>query len=403
MTSTPQHTKRALNMVFFIMLMDIIGLTILFPVAPFIVARYSNDAFWITALTGLYAAAQFFAAPALGRISDRFGRRPVLLVCVFGSAIGYFIFGIGGALWVLLLSRLIDGITGGNLSTCAAYIADVSKPEERAKNFGLIGVAFGLGFIIGPALGGLASQISLDAPAFLAGMISMISVAVMWFILPESLPKERRSSKPLGLSDFNPLVSIGQMLQKPGMWLLFAITLAFAFAFDALNAVSSKFFADRFNVDPATIGVYFVVSGIATLIAQARLVQPLVKRFGEKTMGIFSLFGQSIGAALLVLLPSFWMLVALAPVVAFVRGFIWGSLGSLAAAKVQPREQGTLSGVNTALQSLMAIAGPLAAGALYDNTGATVPFWVAVIVFIFGGLMMTRVVPTPKTAQAKAW
>src|SRR5512140_2028559 len=146
-------TKRVLRIIFFIMLMHIVGMSIIFPVAPYIVQRYSKDALMLTMLTVIYAGAQFFAAPALGKISDRVGRRPVLLVSVFGSAIGYFIFGIGGALWVLFLSRLIDGLTGGNLSTAAAYIADVSKPEERARNFTLIGMAYGFGFILGPALG----------------------------------------------------------------------------------------------------------------------------------------------------------------------------------------------------------------------------------------------------------
>src|SRR4029079_12236897 len=143
-------------------------------VAPFIVRRYSDNASMVTLLTVIYAAAQFLAAPILGRVSDRLGRRPVLLVCVLGSAIGYFIFGLGGALWVLFLSRLIDGVTGGNLSTAAAYIMDVSKPEQRAQNMTLLGMAFGLGFIVGPALGGLLGQWSVNAPLFAAGGLSLV-------------------------------------------------------------------------------------------------------------------------------------------------------------------------------------------------------------------------------------
>src|SRR5512140_2406637 len=168
-------TKRVLRIIFFIMLMHIVGMSIIFPVAPYIVQRYSGDALMVTMLTVIYAGAQFFAAPALGKISDRVGRRSVLLVSVFGSAIGYFIFGMAGALWVLFLSRLIDGITGGNMSTAMAYIADVSRPEERAQNFVLVGMAFGLGFVIGPALGGPLGQLSLNAPAFAAGIVSLVS------------------------------------------------------------------------------------------------------------------------------------------------------------------------------------------------------------------------------------
>ena len=134
---TPKKSKPALGLIFFIMLMDIIGLSILVPVAPYIVKRYSGDALMVTMLTVIYAGALFFAAPLLGKISDRIGRRPVLLVSVMGSAVGYFIFGIGGALWVLFLSRLIDGITGGNLSTAAAYIADVSSPTGTRQELHL--------------------------------------------------------------------------------------------------------------------------------------------------------------------------------------------------------------------------------------------------------------------------
>src|SRR6185369_17014774 len=153
----------------------------------YIVREYNSDALTVSLLTVIYAAAQFVFAPILGRLSDRYGRRPVLLASVFGSAVGYFIFGIGGALWVLFLSRLIDGITGGNISTASAYIIDVSKPEERTKNFTLLGIAYGVGFILGPALGGVLGQWSLNAPVYLAGSIFLVSTVLVYFLLPESL------------------------------------------------------------------------------------------------------------------------------------------------------------------------------------------------------------------------
>src|SRR5512147_1532339 len=194
------------------MLMDVVGMSIMFPVAPYIVQRSSNEALMVTMLTVIYAGAQFFAAPALGKISDRLGRRPVLLISVFGSAIGYFIFGVGGALWVLLLARLIDGITGGNISTASAYIIDVSMPEERAKNFTLLGMAYGVGFIVGPALGGVLGQWNLNAPVYLAGTIFLVSSVLVYFQLPESLPIESCEKSRLRLSDFNPFASVAQML-----------------------------------------------------------------------------------------------------------------------------------------------------------------------------------------------
>src|SRR5262249_20450893 len=147
MQTRETSTKAALRLVFFILLLDVIGISLLYPVAPYIVRRYSSSALMLTVLTAVYAAAQFFAAPVLGKLGDRHGRRPVLLLCLFGSALGYILFGIGGALWVLVVARLMDGITGGNQSVASAYIADVSKPEERAKNFTLIGTAWGIGLV----------------------------------------------------------------------------------------------------------------------------------------------------------------------------------------------------------------------------------------------------------------
>jgi DHA1 family tetracycline resistance protein-like MFS transporter len=181
MEFSDQVKKRALRIIFLIMLLDVVGMSIMFPVAPYIVQRYSSGALMVTMLTVIYAGAQFFAAPALGKISDRVGRRPVLLVSVFGSAIGYFIFGIGGALWVLFLGRLIDGITSGNISTASAYLIDISKPEERAKNFTLLGMAYGVGFILGPALGGVLGHLSLNLPVYTAGIIFLISTALFYF------------------------------------------------------------------------------------------------------------------------------------------------------------------------------------------------------------------------------
>ena len=271
---------RALALIFFIMLMDIVGLSILGPVAPYIVKQYGGSALMVTMLTVIYAAALFFSAPFLGKISDRVGRRPVLLVSVLGSAIGYFIFGIGGALWVLFISRLIDGVTGGNLSTAAAYIADVSKPEERAKNFTLIGMAYGFGFILGPALGGALGQINLQAPVYAAGVVALVSVGLIYFILPESLPVEKRETVPLRLRDLNPFVAITDMARKPGIALILLVMALFNFSFDGMNSTLAIFVVDKFTVQPWQIGVLFVLSGIATTIMQATFVRRLMPIYG---------------------------------------------------------------------------------------------------------------------------
>ncbi len=403
--SDPALKKRALGIVFLIMLLDIVGLTIIIPVAPFVVGQFSDDALMVTLLTGIYAAAQFLAAPAIGKISDRVGRRRVLLLCVLGSAAGYVMFGVGGALWILFLSRVIDGITGGNLATAAACIADISTPEERPQNFALIGMAFGLGFIAGPALGGAASQFGINAPAFTAAVLALISAGVIYFLLPESLPAEARESAPLRASDFNPFVAIGEMARKPGLAMLIVVNCLFAFGFDGMNSVMSVYVVDRFAAEPWQIGLLFVVAGVITAFTQAVLVPRVVARTGEKPMAIVSQLGLALGAIVIVLVPSFLWLYPNQVLLSGIGGFVWSTIGALAASKVLPHEQGRLAGVNTALQSLMTIAGPLAAGATYDAVAPTAPFWVSAGVFLLAALVMARVRVAPRsrnTAPAAA-
>lgn len=386
-----QATQRVLRLIFFIMLMDIVGMSIIFPVAPYIVQRYSQDALMVTMLTVIYAGAQFLAAPALGKISDRVGRRPVLLASVFGSAIGYFVFGIGGALWILFLSRLIDGITGGNISTASAYIIDVSKPEERTKNFTLLGMAYGIGFILGPALGGLLGQWNLNAPVYVAGSIFLISAALVYFLLPESLPPNRRSKSPLRLNDFNPFASVAQMLFKPGLGMILLIVALFNFCFDGVNSVMGVFIKNKFLTAPVTLGLLFVFVGVATAFVQGTLIQRLVPRYGEKRMALVGLLGSVLGWPLIMLTPALWMLFPVTFLQSGITGFIWATTGAMAAGWVQEDEQGQLAGVNVALAGLMSMLGPLWAGAVYDRITPNAPFWMGALILIVACLLLGRV------------
>ena len=395
---SPQKTRRALAVVFFIMLMDIVGLSILVPVAPYIIQQYSNNALMVTMLTVIYAAGLFFAAPALGKISDRVGRRPVLLISVLGSAIGYFIFGVGGALWVLFLSRLIDGITGGNLSTAAACIADVSKPEERGKNFTLIGMAYGFGFILGPALGGALGQISLNAPVYAAGIVSLLGVGLIYFLLPETLPIKNRETASLRLRDFNPFVSITDMARKPGIGLLLLITALFNFSFDGMNSILSVFVVNKFVVQPWQIGLLFVIAGVATTIMQATFVQRIMPVYGEKRMGIFSLSGEAIGALLVFAAPTLWILYPIVFVQSLAVSFIFSALSTLAANRVSEREQGQLAGVSAAVNGLVAALGPLWAGMVYDHVTPGAPLWMGAVLLGVACLLLVQVASEKQTA-----
>ena len=383
--------RGALGFIFSVVLLDVIGLAILMPVQAYIVRQYSDEALMVAMIPVLYAGAQFFAAPLLGKLSDRYGRRPVLLVSILGSALGYFLFGIGGALWVLFLSRLIDGFTAGNASTASAYIADVTPPRDRARNFGFIGMAYGLGFILGPALGGLLSQISLNAPAYAAGVLSLLSAVVGYFILPESLPLERREKSPLRWSDLNPFGSVFEMLRRPTVGGLLLAQCLFFFVFNGNNTMLPVFMIDKFAVQAWQIALLFAVGGITMAVMQGGLVGPLVKRFGEKPLAVNSLVLQALAAVGMVSLPVFWMQYPMAVINSLGTGLVWPTFGALLANSVSHDEQGKVSGVGTALGSLMSVFGPLWAGAAYDRIAPVAPFWIGAVIFVVAGLILVRV------------
>ncbi len=387
---SPAAKKRALAVIFFIMLMDIIGITVLYPVTAFIVKRYSSDALMVTMVTVIYAAGQFFAAPLMGKLGDRYGRRPVLLISIFGSAVGYVIFGIGGALWILLVSRLIDGITAANLSTASAYIADISSPEERAKNFGLIGVAWGVGLVLGPALGAATGQISLEAPAFIAAAFSLLGLTLGFFFLPESLPKEQRETAPIHMRDISPFGSIGSMARKPRLGNLLVVLCLFNFAFNGVNAIQTLFVIEKFDAQPWQTGLLLVLSGIAVIIVQALFVQRTVSRYGEKAVGIASLLAQAIIAIAIFFTPAFWIIYPLSVANIIVSTFTFSTLTTLTSNRVSPHELGTLMGVTTALASLMTIVGPLWAGIIYDHVLRGAPYWSGAVVFALAAFILTR-------------
>ncbi len=384
-------TRTALRLIFCILLMDVVGITILIPVTPYILQRYSSDALMVTMVTSVYAAAQFFAAPILGKLSDRYGRRPVLLVSVFGSAIGYIIFGIGGALWILFLARLIDGFTAGNMSTASAYIADISEPEERAKNLGLIGVAWGVGLVIGPALGAVFSRISLEAPAFAAAALSLLNVLLAFFLLPESLPKVRRETAPIHVSDFNPFTSIGAMIRRPTLGVLLLVLCLFNFAFNGINSTQTLFLIDKFDAQPWQAGLLLVLAGITVAAVQMLFVQRVVERYSERLTALMSLLGLGLGAVAIFFAPRFELIYPLTVFNSSMSTFTFPTIGTLTTNRVMPHEYGVLMGVTTALNSLMTIFAPLWAGAMFDAVMPGAAHWMSAIIYVLAALILVRV------------
>jgi DHA1 family tetracycline resistance protein-like MFS transporter len=376
----PRHRLK-LALIFLILLMDVVGIMVLAPVAPFIVKQYSDSALAVTMVTMIFAAAQFFSSPLMGKLGDRFGRRPVLLLSLLGQAFGYLIFAIGGNLFILYLGRVIGGFTAGSISTASAYIADISEPHERAKNFSLVGIAWSLGVIVGPAAGAALGQISLNAPAFVSAAALLVGIVVSFFFLPESLPKEHRNPAPIRPRDFNPVHSILEMGRKPGLgWLLVAYAI-FALGFNGVQSTAGIFYIDKFEADPAQVGMIISAAGVAIGFVQFLLVQPVVRRFGERRVLMSSLVGQGLGYLALFLAPMLWMIVPFNMIAASFGSFIFPTFTTLTINHVQQREVGLLLGVTASIGSLMAIFGPLYGGLAYDYVMPGAPFWMAGILY----------------------
>jgi MFS transporter, DHA1 family, tetracycline resistance protein len=396
-TTTIQKPKAALGLIFVIMLMDVVGIMLLSPVAAYIVQKYSPSALMVSMLTVLYAGGQFIAAPLIGKLGDRYGRRPVLLISLAGQGIGYLIFGFGGALWVLFLGRIIGGITGGNLSTASAYIADISKPEERSKNFALIGMAWSVGLILGPAAGGILGQFNLQAPAFVAAVLSFLNMLLGIYILPESLPRERRETARMRLNDFNPFVAIFEMARKPGLGWLLLVTAMFNFAFNGINSTSTLFVIQKFSAQPWHLSLLMGLGGTACGITNLFLVPRLVPRFGDTKVAVSSLIGQAVIDIAVFFAPLFWPIFPLNMLISAISSFTFPTLTTLSINQVPHREVGLLMGVTTGLGSLMNIFGPLWAGTVYDNVMVGAPYWMGAIILALAGVMLLR--PIAKMRQ----
>jgi multidrug resistance protein len=393
-------SKKILAFIFAVVLFDFIGLTILITVQAFIVREYNTTALAVSLLTVLYAVSQFIAAPILGKISDKYGRRPILLFCLFGSAIGYFIFGIGGALWVLFLSRIIDGFSGGNISIATAIITDVSPLEDRTKNLGLIGAAFGLGLIIGPIIGGLFSQISLAAPAYAAGIFSLAATVVGFFILPESLPKSERNQESLKLNDLNPVVSIGKFITRPIIGIFLAVFIIVNFTFSGFTITLPVYVINKFAIDPLNIGGLLFVAGVVSSVVQGGLIGKLSKKFGDKNLLITGILFLTSGLILFLFTQIFWLLYIILGIISMGIGLITPTLNSLISKMVLPSELGEVFGVNTSLNSLMTIIGPLTAGLIYDYINPTAPYWLGAILLMIAFVLMIRI-KAPRATRIK--
>jgi DHA1 family tetracycline resistance protein-like MFS transporter len=379
--NAPQHLNRkAFIFIILTTFLSSIGFGIITPVAPFLVTRYVTDpnsaGLALGWLTAAYSICQFIAAPGLGALSDRFGRKPILLFCMIGSAVGYLLLGVGGALWVLFLGRIIDGITGANFSVSFAYIADVTPQEERGKYFGWVGALAGIGFIIGPVIGGLLAKVSYEAPFYAAAVVTFLNVFYGIFFMPESLTPEKRS-KQISLIGLNPLGVLCGVFAIPQLrWLLIGVFL-YSLPFAVLQSNLGLFAKDTLHWDADATGIIFAMVGVTDIIVQGLLLGRMLKWFGETRVAIGGLCCEVIGYLLLasvVLFQSPIPMFAGVIIFALGDGLLGPSLNVLLSRAAGAGAQGQVQGGSQAIQSLARIGGPLIGGDLYDHAGHAVPY-----------------------------
>jgi DHA1 family tetracycline resistance protein-like MFS transporter len=382
--------RRQASMVFILIsvLINVMGLGLVIPVLPKLIEHLAGGvqagAYYNGIFIAVYATMQFIFAPILGRLSDRYGRRPVLLAASFGTALDYLIAAVTPALWLLFVARVIAGILGASFSTANAYIADVSKPEERAKNFGLIGAVFGLGFILGPGIGGILGQIDLRLPFYFAALLAFLNGLYGWFVLPESLRPENRN---LARGSKNPFAALGILGRTPLLLGLSGSVILINLAFQILQTVWVQYTTYRFEWSILQTSLSLVLVGITAMLVQGGLVRVVVGRLGERRS---VLLGQGTGIVsftLYGLATQGWMMYAT---------ILLGSIGNvsqpasqaLISRSVSAREQGAVQGALSALVSLTGMVGPLFGGFLLGQVArAGVPSWMVGMPFFVGALL----------------
>ena len=388
-TDRPMLSRKALTFIFITVCLNLLGVGILIPVIPFFVGQFNQNALFVGLLALSYSAAQFIASPALGILSDRYGRRPILLICVIGTGLGDFLFGFANSLWLLFAARIFDGFTGGNISIAQAYIADISSPKDRAKNFGLIGAAFGLGFVIGPALGGWLSQISLQTPAYVSGVMSLLNAGFGFFVLPESLPPERRQREAITLKKLNPLKQVGDALRRKTLRRFLLANFAQNFAFSALTTNLALFTFVRFGLGPQQNGVIFAYIGVVSGLIQGVITGLLVKRFSEQRLFLVGLGLMILGYVGLALASEAWLLYPAITLTAVGVGLVMPTFTSIISKQVSPQQQGSILGATQSLSNIALIVGPVWAGFSFDYFGASAPYWTGAGCLIIATVLAT--------------
>lgn len=372
------------------------GMTVVLPVLPFVVLRYTDQAdlaLWVGVLEAVNALCAFLVAPVLGRLSDRFGRRPVIIVAAFGAVVGYVLFGLGGAIWVLLLGRVIQGLTAGDMPALFAYLADITPPEQRAKRFGLLGAITGVSTMVAPALGGLLASIDVDLPVFATAAIALVTAILAIFVLPESLPPERRVAS-MQFRTLHPFAVFRAAFARAE---LRPLLIGFALLMLPFGMFVNNFGVlalDSIHWDATRVGFVVAAVGIVDIVIQGALLPLLLRRLGERGVVVAGALAQAAGLAALAIVASVfaepWLFVVGALVIAAGQGATQASMDGVMSNTVGDDEQGWIAGVGQSISSGTGMIAPVLAGVLYAGVAHAAPYWLSVALVVVAVIVLAR-------------
>jgi MFS transporter, DHA1 family, tetracycline resistance protein len=384
--------KAALGFIFATALMDILAIGMVIPVLPQLVKQFAQGdaghaADYVGVFGAVFALMQFIFSPVQGALSDHFGRRPVLLASIFGLGADYVLMALAPNVAWLLVGRTISGITAASFSTANAYIADITPPKDRAASFGLMGAAFGIGFIIGPALGGVLGQVNPRLPFWAAAGLALVNGLYGLFILPESLPPDRRA--PFKLANANPIGSLKLLTSYPGLLQLACVVFLYFLGFQPLQSVTVLYTNFRYGWTPGAMGLFMAGVGLGSIVVQGRIVKPVVNRYKERGALYIGLLAGAVGMFLYGWAPTgLWFWAGL-PVYAFV-GLVQPGVQGMMTRRIRPDEQGRLQGANASIMATTGLIGPILATQIFHQLTtsgrhpllAGAPYYLSVVLFL---------------------
>ncbi len=361
--------SRPLLIIFLTIFVNLIGFGIIIPLLPFYAETFGASPVVIGLLFAVFSLCQLLAAPALGDLSDRHGRRPILVFSLAGTVVSLVMLAVAHSITMLFLARIVDGLSGGNISTARAYVADITEPKDRARAYGLIGAAFGLGFIMGPAISGVLARVSYTAPIWAAAALTLVATAMALLWLPETVHRAHA-----GTGSVNPFSYLPELIQRPLMRRVLTLDFIYWFAFSIFQTTFALFVARRFGFDASRTGYFFAGFGLLGAVIQGGLIRPIVRRAGDKSTFIAGIAFSVVGLVAAAFAHSVTLFaLALVPL-AFGMGFGHPTVSSLISRAGRGDEQGRVQGAASAVESLGRTFGPVWGNASLQRFGEATPF-----------------------------